>query len=314
MMFRSDPESFRGSIAALVTPFDEVGALDAASLRRLVGWQLAEGSHGISIGGTTGEPSAQTVEERAAAVAAVVDEVAGRVPVVAGTGSDRIETTLALTGAAQQHGADAVLVATPHYAYPTQEGLYGWFSTVCGQFPDLPVIAYNIPQRSVVDLAAETVARLRRAHPNLVGLKDSTDDLGKFTTLFRQCGRDLLVWTGQEALCLPTLPLGVAGFIGALANLAPRAVAGLYDRYQTGDHTAAADLHFALDPLVRILFVETNPSPTKHVLASWNVIASERVRQPLAPLSPAGRDRVRQLLAEAKELVDPDTGATRPPG
>lgn len=312
MKFRSDPAAVRGSISALVTPFDETGAPDEASLRRLVRWQLAEGSHGISIGGTTGEPRAQTVEERAAAVRSVVAEVGDQVPVVAGTGTARIETTVALTGAANEAGADVAMVATPPYSYPTQEGLFGWFSAVCGEFPELPIIAYNIPQRSVVDLVPETVARLRRRHPNLVGLKESSDDLNKFTELFRHCGRDLLVWTGQESHCLPTLTLGTAGFVGALANLAPRAVSELYECYQAGDLTAATDLHFALHPLVKVLFVETNPSPTKYVLASWGVIGSERVRSPLAPLSPTGRDRVRELLAEATELVDPATGATRP--
>lgn len=311
MTFQASSETIRGSITALVTPFDSDGALDLTSLRRLVRWQLAEGSHGISIGGTTGEPSAQSVEERITAIRAVVEEVAGEVPVVAGTGSDRLETTLAVTRAAYEVGATAALVATPHYSFPTQDGLFGWFSTVCREFPELPIIAYNIPQRSVVDLAATTVERLRREHPNLIGLKESTDHLPKFTELFQRCGRDLLVWTGQESHCLPTLTLGTAGFIGALSNLAPRAVAAMYDRYRAGDLATATDLHFLLDPLVRVLFVETNPSPTKHVLASWGVIARDRVRTPLAPLSPAGRDRVRALLAEAKDLVDPETGAAR---
>jgi hypothetical protein len=135
--------------------------------------------------------------------------------------------------------------------------------------------------------------------------------LSKFTELFTRCGRDLLVWTGAESHCLPTLPLGVAGFLGALANLAPRAVRDLYDRYQAGALAAAADLHFALDPLVKVLFVETNPAPAKYVLAAWGIIGTDMVRSPLVPLSEAGRERVAELLAAAKDLVNPDTGAAR---
>jgi 4-hydroxy-tetrahydrodipicolinate synthase len=311
MKFRSDPSQIRGSIAALCTPFTESGELDHDSLRSLVRWQLVEESHGICIGGTTSEPSSQTIDERTAAMRTVVEEVNESVPFVAGAGSDKLETTIALTDAAFSLGADAAMIATPHYSHPTQEGLFSWYSTVCNEFPDFPIIAYNIPQRSAVDMAPETVARLRREHPNLVGLKESSEDLYQFTELFSLCGRDFLVWTGAESHCLPLLALGTAGFIGALANVAPRAVRDMYDLGMAGDREAALDLHLLLHPLVKLLFVETNPSPSKYVLARWRKISSERVRPPLSSLTSGGRARTRALLEEARALVDPETGVMR---
>ena len=160
--FRAKPHSIRGSIAPLVTPFAADGSVDLDSLRRLVRWQLECGSHGISIGGSTGEPSAQTVDERIAAMRVVAEETAERVPFLPGTGSAKLDETLALTAAARDLGADAALVITPYYARPTQDGLYEWYATVAREFRDLPIVLYNVPIRTAVDVAPETLARLRR--------------------------------------------------------------------------------------------------------------------------------------------------------
>ena len=166
MRFRSDPARIRGSIAPVVSPFTADGLPDLESLRGLVRWQLESGSHGISLGGSTGEPSAQSTAERANAIRAVAEEIDDRVPFVPGTGSAKLDETLELTAAAERAGADAVLIITPYYARPTQEGLFSWYSTVAREFPDLPMIAYNVPSRTAVDIAPETVARLQigRAH------------------------------------------------------------------------------------------------------------------------------------------------------
>ena len=311
MRFRSDPAGIRGSIAPVVTPFTESGELDLAGLEGLVEWQIASGSHGISIGGSTGEPSSQSTGERIRAIRHVAEVVADRVPFVPGTGSARMDETLEMTAAAAEARADAVLVITPYYARPTQEGLYRWYAAVATEFPDLPIVAYNVPVRTAVDLAPETVGRLRRAFPNVVGVKETTKDFEHFSRVFTACGRDVLVWSGIELLCLPLLALGGSGFVSAVANLAPGAIAAMYERYEAGDRAGAIALHDALVPLVDLVFVETNPAPVKWVLARAGRLASGHVRPPLAPLSPAGQAKVEALLAEAGALTGPLAAAGR---
>nr|WP_232292010.1 4-hydroxy-tetrahydrodipicolinate synthase [Frankia sp. QA3] len=288
----------------MVTPFTADGALDLDALVGLVRWQLAAGSHGISLGGSTGEPSAQTVQERVAAMAAVAGEVSDRVPFVPGTGSAKLSETLELTAAAERLGADAVLVITPYYARPTQEGLYAWYEAVAREFPDLPIVVYNVPSRTAVDAAPETVARLRRDFDNIVGIKETTKDFEHFSRVIRACGRDFLVWSGIELLCLPLLALGGTGFVSAVTNLAPRAVARMYEHWTAGETELALDLHYGLHPLVDTLFVETNPAPAKWVLARYGLLTSDHVRPPLVPLTSAGAARVESLLAEGTELAE----------
>ncbi len=229
MRFRSDPATIRGSIAPVVTPFTAGGDVDHESLRGLIRWQIESGSHGISLGGSTGEPSAQTIAERRAAMEVAADEIADRVPFLPGTGSAKLDETLELTEAALRLGADAALVITPYYSRPTQDGLYEWYSAVASTFPELPIVLYNVPIRTAVDVAPETVARLRRAHDNVVGVKETTKDFEHFSRVLQVCGRDTLVWSGIELLCLPLLTLGGVGFVSAVTNLAPSAVASMYD-------------------------------------------------------------------------------------
>jgi 4-hydroxy-tetrahydrodipicolinate synthase len=308
--FRSDPSRIRGSITATLTPFSADGSVDHQSLRDLVRWQIDQGSDGVSIGGSTGEPSSQTVAERVAAMATVADEVAGAVPFLAGTGTAKLDETLELTAAAQALGADLALVITPYYARPTQPALYEWYATICREFPDLPIVSYNVPVRTAVEIAPETVARLRRDLPNFVGIKETTKDFEHFSRVLAACGRDLLVWSGIELLCLPLLALGGTGFVSATANIAPRATALMYQLYVKGDHDAALDIHYGLHPLVDLLFVETNPAPVKWVLAHRGLIASGHVRPPLVPPSDAGLATIRALLAEGASYLSPVDGFT----
>jgi 4-hydroxy-tetrahydrodipicolinate synthase len=303
MKFRSDPARIRGSIGPLVTPFTESGTVDHESLRSLVRWQLDQGSHGISIGGSTGEPGAQTVAERIAAIRLVAAEVADAVPFLPGTGSAKLDETLEITAAARDAGADAALVITPYYARPTQDGLVHWYATVAREFPDLPIVIYNVPSRTAVDISPETVARLFREHDNIVGIKETTRDFEHFSRVMQLCGRELLVWSGIELLGIPLLALGGVGFISAVANLAPAAVARMYQAWEAGDHERARELHYALHPLVDLLFVETNPAPAKWVLAQQGRISSAHVRAPLLPLAAAGQERVRALLDEGAALL-----------
>jgi 4-hydroxy-tetrahydrodipicolinate synthase len=303
--FRSDPATVRGSIAPIVTPFTADGAVDHAGIRSLVRWQLEAGSHGISIGGSTGEPSAQTVEERIAAMRTVAEEVDDRVPFVPGTGTAKLDETLELTQAAIDLGADIALVITPYYSRPTQEGLYQWYSTVARTFPAMPIVVYNVPIRTAVDVAPETVARLRRDHHNIVGIKETTKDFEHFSRVFQQCGRDVLMWSGIELLCLPLLTLGGIGFVSAVANIAPTAVAEMFDAWVSGDRQRALDLHYGLHPLVDLMFVETNPAPIKYVLASGGLIESAHVRAPLVEVSRRGIAAIEQLAIEGGALLHP---------
>ncbi|KAA2267144.1 4-hydroxy-tetrahydrodipicolinate synthase [Solihabitans fulvus] len=303
MRFRSDPASIRGSLAPLVTPFTADGALDEDGLRRLVRWQREAGSHGVSIGGSTGEPSAQTVAERVAAMRIVAEETADELPFLPGTGSAKLDETLELTEQAHRLGADLALVITPYYSRPTQDGLHAWYATVAREFPDQPIVIYNVPSRTAVDIAPATVARLRREHDNIVGIKETTKDFEHYSHVLHACGRDFLMWSGIELLCLPLLAIGGAGFVSALANLAPAAVARMYEHYTAGEREAAIDLHYQLHPLVELLFVETNPAPAKHVLADLGVLGSGHVRPPLIEPTPAGLRRIAELRAQAEHLL-----------
>jgi 4-hydroxy-tetrahydrodipicolinate synthase len=303
MKFRSDPSAVRGSIAPVVTPFTDSGDVDLESLRGLIRFQLDAGSHGISLGGSTGEPSAQTTAERIAAIRAVADEIGDRVPFLPGTGSHKLAETLEITAAARDAGADAALIITPYYARPTQEALYTWYATVCREFPDLPIVAYNVPSRTAVDIAPETVGRLFRAFDNFVGVKETTKDFEHFSRVLHECGRSLLVWSGIELLCLPLLALGGAGFVSAVANIAPQAVARMYETWEAGDFETARDLHYQLHPLVDLLFVETNPAPAKWVLKQQGRITSAHVRPPLITPTQASLPRIRQLLQQGGDLT-----------
>ena len=304
MRFRGDPSRIRGSIAPVVSPFTAEGEPDLDGLRTLIRWQLGAGSHGISLGGSTGEPSAQTTDERIAAIQAAAAEIADRVPFVPGTGSAKLDDTLRLTAAAEDAGADAVLVITPYYARPTQDGLHAWYATVARENPDIPIIVYNVPSRTAVDIAPETVARLRREHANIVGVKETTRDFEHFSRVLYLCGRDTLVWSGIELLCLPLLALGGAGFVSATANIAPAATARMYEHWEAGELDKARDLHYGLHPVVDAIFVETNPAPAKWVLQQAGLLKSGFVRPPLVPLTPRGQKRVRQLLDDGAGVLE----------
>jgi 4-hydroxy-tetrahydrodipicolinate synthase len=303
--WRTRPEQLTGSIAPVITPFTAEGAVDHESLANLVNWQLKQGSDGISIGGSTGEPSAQTIDERADAIRTVLKTVDGRAPVVPGTGSAKLDETIELTGAAYDAGVDAALIITPYYAKPTQEALYAWYSTVANEYPDLPIIAYNVPTRTAVEIAPETVARLHRDVPNFVGIKETTKDFEHFSRVIKAAGRDLLVWSGIELLCLPLLALGGTGFVSATANIAPGATKRMYEAFHAGRMDEALDIHYGLHPLVDLIFVETNPAPVKWVLAQRGLIRSEHVRPPLITPTDAGKDKIRALLAEGAEHLSP---------
>jgi 4-hydroxy-tetrahydrodipicolinate synthase len=306
--YRNDPSQIRGSIVPLMTPFTAEGAVDHAGLTNLVNWQISQGTHGVSIGGSTGEPSSQTIPERIAAIQTVAAAIDNRVPFMPGTGTEKLDETLELTAAARDAGIDAALIITPYYARPTQEALYVWYTTVAKEFPDLPIVAYNVPSRTAVDIAPETVARLYRDVENFVGVKETTKDFEHFSRVLQLCGPDLLVWSGIELLCLPLLALGGVGFLSATSNIAPRAHADLYEAWESGDLELARELHYGLHPLVDLLFVETNPAPGKWVLEQRGLIESGFVRPPLITPTPAGLTKINEYLEAGKQYLSPVDG------
>jgi 4-hydroxy-tetrahydrodipicolinate synthase len=285
--------TLNGSIVPVVTPFKD-GQLDLDGLGRLIEWQIASGSHGISVTGTTGEPSSLTLDERKRVMRAAAEAVDGRVPFVPGTGSTNHAETLELSRYAQSLNAAAILVITPYYNRPSQEGLFRHFDAVA-RAVDLPVILYNIPGRTAVNLEVETVARLRDANANIAGVKESNKDFEHINRLLHRLGRDFLVYSGIELLCFPVLAIGGAGYVSATGNLLPREVARLYDLVAAGEWQAARDLHYHLLPINDAVFLEINPVPVKTALGLMGKISPE-VRLPLSPLAPANLERLRQVL------------------
>jgi 4-hydroxy-tetrahydrodipicolinate synthase len=278
----------------LVTPF-RAGAIDEQSMAALIEWQIESGSHGISVTGTTGEPNALSPDERRQVIHLAVETARGRVPVVAGTGSENHEQTLQLSRYAAEAGADAVLVVVPYYIRPTQEGLFRHFQEVAEQV-ELPVILYNIPGRAAVNLEIDTVLRLRDQCPNIVGIKEANPDFGHITRLLGALGRDFLVYSGIELLCFPVLSIGGSGHVSATGNVLPGKVAELYNLAAAGKWAEARDLHYELMPLNEALFYETNPVPAKTALG-WMGRIDPEVRLPLAPMSEANATRLRQVMA-----------------
>jgi len=280
----------RGSIVPLPTPFKGDDArIDWDALERLIEFQIENGSHGLSCTGTTGEPSSLSREERKAVVEFVKEKVAGRVPFVPGTGSNNIDETLELTRHAVELGVDGVLVIAPYYVRPNQEGLYRFFSRVAEEVaaldPEVPVILYNIPGRAAVDIAPKTIGRLRRDHPNVVGVKHATKNLDDVSYTLKEAGRDFAVYCGAETMTYPMLALGGSGHISATGVVAPRQVARIYDLASAGRWDEARDLHFEMLELNDVLFIEVNPVPLKTSLALMG-LCEARWRLPLGQMLP----------------------------
>jgi len=278
----------------MVTPFRTDGSLDEAALVRLINWHLEQGTHGISVTGTTGEPSALTLAERERVMEVAAQAIGGRAPFVPGTGTNNLAETIHLTRVAERLGADAALVIVPYYNRPSQEGLYRYFRAVA-ESVQIPIIIYNIPGRTAVNMAPATMARLRRDCPNIVGVKESNKDFEHVSHVLHQCGRDFLVYSGIELLCYPMLTIGGAGHISATANILPKEVAALYDLVAEGRWQEAQDLHYHLLPLNEVLFVETNPGPLKYAMGLLGLI-SPTLRPPLCEPSPEHQARIRSVL------------------
>jgi 4-hydroxy-tetrahydrodipicolinate synthase len=285
--------TLRGSFVALVTPFRD-GKVDEAALRSLVRWQLDKGTDGLVPCGTTGEGATLLADEAVRVVRACVEEARGRVPVVAGCGTNSTAATIDNVLRAKEAGADAALVVTPYYNKPTQEGLFRHFEAV-GARGGLPVILYNVPSRTSVDLLPETIGRLSRV-PGIVGVKEASGNVVRVAEIQERCeGRPFAILAGDDMFTLPTLATGGHGVISVVANIAPGDLATLCDDFFAGRLQPAQKAQVRFAPLVRAMFCETNPLPVKHALFRMGRIGPE-LRLPLVPISEKGAAQVDAAL------------------
>jgi 4-hydroxy-tetrahydrodipicolinate synthase len=296
-MLNLAPESLRGSYPPLITPFRN-GTVDIAKFAELAERQVREGSHGILVTGTTGEPSSLTVAERNNLVRTAVEVAARRVPVVAATGSQSYAETLELTAAAENAGADAVLVVTPYYVKPSQAGLVEYFCAV-GERTALPLMIYHIPGRAAVSVTAATVEKIAARRSNLVGIKHAVNDLELVSELLLRLGPDFRIFCGLEALSLPMLAVGAAGLMNAAGNLAPARIAQLCNEVRSGNLAAARALHFELFELNQAIFLDTNPIPLKYMMSRLGLLDSPELRLPLVPLDEPRRKILDDVLCRA---------------
>jgi len=271
-----------GSYPPLLTPFRE-GQVDFEKFAELAERQAREGSHGVVVCGTTGEPSSLTPDERTELVKVAVEVIGKRIPVVAATGSQSFAETIEITTRAEKAGADAVLVVTPYYIKPSQRGLVEYFVSV-GQRTRLPLMIYHIPGRAAVSVKSATVARIAERLPNLVGIKHAANDLEFVTELLTELGPEFRVFCGLEALSLPMLVVGARGLMNAVSNLAPARIAALYEAVERGNLLAARKLHDELFELNQSIFLDTNPGPLKYMMSRLGLLDSPELRLPLVSM------------------------------
>jgi 4-hydroxy-tetrahydrodipicolinate synthase len=289
---------FKGSFTALITPF-KGGALDEDALRRIVEWQIAEGTHGLVPVGTTGESPTLSHDEHKRVVEITIETARKRVPVMAGAGSNSTAEAIELSEHAQQAGSDAVLVVTPYYNKPTQEGLYQHFKAI-NDAVDIPIFIYNIPGRSVVDMSVATMARLFELK-NVVGVKDATANLARPSQQRLACrvaGKpEFIQFSGEDATALGFMAHGGHGCISVASNVAPRLCAQFQNALLKGDYRTALELQDRLMPLHDVLFIETNPSPVKYAASRLGLCSAE-ARLPMVPLSEASKKAIDAAMTE----------------
>ncbi|HJQ29948.1 MAG TPA: 4-hydroxy-tetrahydrodipicolinate synthase [Rubrobacter sp.] len=290
---------FSGAFTALVTPFRN-GEVDVEALEGMVEFQIHNGVHGLVPCGTTGETPAMSEEEDRVVISTVVRVANGRVPVIAGSGSNSTDMAIKYTRMAQEVGADGSLQVAPYYNKPTQEGIYRHFATIA-ENTDLPIILYNIPGRTSVTISAETTARLAEI-PNIVGTKEATLSMNMAMDVKRLCGDEFAILSGDDPVTLPLMALGGQGVISVASNVAPAAVSDMVNALLEGDWERGRELHYDLLPLFRALFVETNPIPVK-TAASILGLCSDEMRLPMIPLSGENLDTLRRVMEESNHLL-----------
>jgi 4-hydroxy-tetrahydrodipicolinate synthase len=288
---------FKGSMPALITPFDANGALDEKAFRALVEWQIAEGSHGLVPVGTTGESPTLSHDEHKRVVEICVEVANGRVPVIAGAGSNNTAESIDLAKHAEKAGADGVLVVTPYYNKPNQRGLKAHFGAVAEAI-SLPIIIYNIPGRSIIDMSVETMSELFDQYDNIVGLKDATGDLSRPSKQRHIVGKDYVQLSGEDMTAIGFNAQGGTGCISVTANVAPRLCSQMQEATLSGDYATAQQVQDKLIPLHHVLFVEPNPGAAKYALSLLGKCENVQ-RSPLVPIEASTEAMVRDAMVHA---------------
>lgn len=286
---------FHGAFTALVTPFKD-GKVDEEAFRKHIEWQIEQGINGLVPCGTTGESATLTHEEHEDVIRICVEQAKKRVPVIAGAGSNNTREAIRLTRFAKNIGADAALLITPYYNKPTQEGLYQHFKAIAAEV-SMPIIMYNVPGRTGCNMLPATVARIAHDMPDVVGIKEATANLIQISDIVEQCPADFQILSGDDFTVLPIMAVGGCGVISVTSNVVPAMMSRLCQTFQNGDIQEAKRLHFALAPLSRAMFLETNPLAVKTALALMGFQQLE-FRLPLTPLQPANLERLTQTLRE----------------
>jgi 4-hydroxy-tetrahydrodipicolinate synthase len=283
---------FKGSIVAIVTPFKNK-KVDEKALGKLIDWHISEGTDAIVPCGTTGESATLDYEEHYRVIEVTIKIVNKRVPVIAGTGANATDETIMITQKAKKMGADGALLVAPYYNKPTQEGLYRHYKAVA-ESVDIPIILYNVPGRTAVNMLPPTVARLAEVK-NIIAIKEATGDMRQVSDIIRLCGDRMTVLSGDDFTTLPLLALGGKGAISVSANVAPKDVSEMIRAWERGNIAEARKLHFKLEPLNQAMFIETNPIPVKTALSMMGKI-QEEFRLPLCQMSDENRKKLRNVL------------------
>jgi len=286
---------FKGSIVAIVTPFKN-GKIDETSLRNLVNWHIEEGTHGIVPVGTTGESPTLDHNEHREVVEIVIDQVNNRVPVIAGAGSNSTSEAISLLMHAEAVGADAALIVTPYYNKPTQEGLYEHFKAINNASMGIPIMIYNIPPRSIIDMSVEVMAKLSNLE-NIIGVKDATSDLSRVEKQNNLCKPGFLQFSGEDITAYEFMKNGGNGCISVTANVLPKLCSEFQNLCIEGDYDKALKIHKKLEPMHNALFIETSPSPVKYVLSKMGRIEDE-LRLPLVNIRPETREILDKVISD----------------
>jgi 4-hydroxy-tetrahydrodipicolinate synthase len=289
---------FKGSIVAIVTPFKK-GKVDEKALGDLINWHIKEGTNAIVPCGTTGESATLDYKEHYRVIEFTVEAAKGRVPVIAGTGANSTDETIMITREAKKAKADAALIVAPYYNKPTQEGLYRHYKAIAGAVK-MPIILYNVPGRTAVNILPQTVARLAEIK-NIVAIKEATGDMKQVSEVIRLCGERITVLSGDDFTTFPLLALGGKGVISVSANVAPKLVSDMCALWENGEIDKARKLHYKLEPLNASMFIETNPIPVKTALAMMGRI-KEEFRLPLCEMAPSNKEKLGKVLKDLRLL------------
>jgi 4-hydroxy-tetrahydrodipicolinate synthase len=291
-----ETKPIKGSIIALITPFKNNGKeVDYEGLKKLIDYQIENGTDAILVCGTTGESPTLTYEEHENVIKTAVEHAKGRVPIIAGTGANSLHEALELTAFAKEVGADAALVVVPYYNKPNQEGLYRHYKTLAKEI-DIPIIVYNIPGRTCREIEVSTFARLREECPNIIGSKESVGNMDRISELRKTLGEDFIILSGDDSLTLPMMALGADGVISVANHILPKEVKEMVDAANAGDFKRARELHYKLFPLFKALFIDTNPIPVKTAAWMLGLIEEKSFRLPLCEMNPEKEEKLREVL------------------